>query len=85
MNKSRAGDVYLSKKVINFYLKIMDDKKRRSKWNVWLVVGVVVLIVLLVLWLTVADLFGDTDVNAYTPAVTQAVDLMRSLTASPVA
>ncbi|MDE5928708.1 MAG: hypothetical protein K2G98_09555 [Duncaniella sp.] len=30
----------------------------------WLVIGVVVLIVLLLVWLTVADLFGDTDVAA---------------------
>lgn len=30
----------------------------------WLVIGVVVLIILLILWLTIADLWGDTDVAA---------------------
>lgn len=32
--------------------------------NIWLVIGVVVLIALLLIWLTVADFFGDTDVAA---------------------
>lgn len=39
--------------------------KENSKVNVWLVVGVIVLIVLLLVWLTVADFFGDTDVAAF--------------------
>lgn len=39
--------------------------RKKSKTNVWLVVGVIVLIVLLLLWLTVADFLGDTDVAAY--------------------
>lgn len=30
----------------------------------WLVIGVIVLIILLLLWLTVADMLGDTDVAA---------------------
>ena len=53
--------------VINFstYL-IMNDRENKSKKKVsgWLVVGVLVLIALLLVWLTVADLFGDTDVAA---------------------
>ena len=39
----------------------MSDKETR-RVPLWLVIGVVVLIVLLLVWLTVADLFGDTDV-----------------------
>ena len=33
----------------------------------WLIIGVIVLIVLLFVWLTVADLWGDTDVAAWIP------------------
>lgn len=40
----------------------MTDKKKKT--NVWLIVGVVVLIVLLYFWLTWADVLGDTDVAA---------------------
>lgn len=35
-----------------------------KKTSVWLIIGVIVLIVLLVVWLTVAMFTGDTDVNA---------------------
>lgn len=42
----------------------MSEKKSKSGTTVWLVVGVVVLIILLFLWLTIADFFGDTDVAA---------------------
>ncbi len=38
------------------------DKKSRT--SAWLIIGVLVLIVLLIIWLTIADLFGDTDVAA---------------------
>ena len=38
--------------------------KEKSTANIWLVIGVVVLIALLLIWLTVADFFGDTDVAA---------------------
>lgn len=41
----------------------MSDKKN-SRTSMWLVIGVIVLIILLFLWLTVADFFGDTDVAA---------------------
>lgn len=33
--------------------------------KVWLGIGVVVLIILLIVWLTIADLWGDTDVAAF--------------------
>lgn len=39
-------------------------KKSDRNIPLWLVVGVAVLIVLLIIWLTVADLSGDTDVAA---------------------
>lgn len=43
--------------------------KRKSNKNLWVAIGAVVLIVLLIVWLTVADFFGDTDVAALmTPA-----------------
>lgn len=46
--------------------KVKEKKhERKSKTNTWLVVGVIVLIVLLLLWLTIADFLGDTDVAAY--------------------
>lgn len=50
------------------------DKKEKSYSGVklWLVVGVIVLIILLLLWLTVADMLGDTDVAA------QAMDITRN-------
>lgn len=40
------------------------ENKRKSSTSGWLIVGVLVLIILLIIWLTVADLFGDTDVAA---------------------
>ena len=44
----------------------MDSNKHRkkTKTNVWLAIGVAFLIILLILWLTMADLWGDTDVAA---------------------
>lgn len=38
--------------------------KEKSSTNIWLIIGVVVLIAALLIWLTVADFFGDTDVAA---------------------
>ena len=42
----------------------MNDSKRKVSPNLWLIIGAVVLIILLLLWLTFADLAGDTDVAA---------------------
>ena len=39
-----------------------DEKQRKT--NMWIIIGVIVLIVLLLVWLTMADLWGDTDVAA---------------------
>lgn len=43
----------------------MSQREHKSRTNTWLIVGVVVLIVLLFVWLTVADFLGDTDVAAF--------------------
>lgn len=41
------------------------DVRRKNKYiNTWVAIGVIVLIILLIIWLTIADLFGDTDVAA---------------------
>lgn len=37
----------------------------KKQVNFWVAVGAVVLIILLLLWLTFADLAGDTDVAAW--------------------
>lgn len=42
-----------------------DSDKKNKKVSAWLVVGVIVLIGLLLLWLSVAEFFGDTDVAAF--------------------
>lgn len=67
MAKGRGERFAAATANINFstYL-IMNDRENKSKKKVsgWLVVGVLVLIALLMIWLTVADLFGDTDVAA---------------------
>lgn len=40
-------------------------RKKRSNVNLWIAIGAVVLIILLIVWLTMADLWGDTDVAAF--------------------
>lgn len=42
-----------------------DEDKKNRKVNIWLWIGVIVLIGLLFLWLSVAEFFGDTDVAAF--------------------
>lgn len=47
---------------------IMSDKKGfRAGKSTWIAVGVIVFIILLFIWLTMADLWGDTDVAAFIP------------------
>ncbi len=41
----------------------MSDRKNNTR-NLWIAIGAVVLIILLIVWLTMADLAGDTDVAA---------------------
>ncbi len=42
----------------------MDKRGGRDKMNLWISIGAIVLIVLLIVWLTLVDLWGDTDVAA---------------------
>ncbi len=44
-----------------------DKKKNKSRTSVWIAVGVIVFIILLFVWQTIADLWGDTDVAAFIP------------------
>lgn len=53
-----------SSKLIKKTIYIMSEKTK-SGVGLWVVIGVVVLIILLMLWLTIADIFGDTDVAAF--------------------
>ena len=55
-----------------------ERRERKNRVNPRLVIGVIVLIVLLMIWLTVADFTGDTDVAAdITPSAATA--LVRTL------
>lgn len=53
----------------------MDERKHKKGNGVklWLVIGVIVLIILLLLWLTVADMLGDTDVAAQVMQISQSI------------
>lgn len=42
-----------------------DSDTRRNKTSVWVAIGAIFLIILLVIWLTFADLTGNTDVAAF--------------------
>lgn len=48
---------------INLYF--MTRRKNPSKKSLWLAIGAAFLIILLIIWLTVADFLGDTDVAAF--------------------
>lgn len=39
--------------------------KRKNRTSIWLMFGVGILILLLLVWLTIADFWGDTDVAAF--------------------
>lgn len=55
----------------------MDSRHRKkTKTNVWLAIGVAFLIILLILWLTMADLWGDTDVAAQIAPLASKLKLM---------
>lgn len=45
---------------------VRDDvkRRRRHKTSLWLLFGVGILILLLLVWLTIAEFWGDTDVAA---------------------
>lgn len=46
----------------------MTDRKKTNR-NIWLSIGAALLIILLLVWLFVAFLGGDTDVAAFIPAL----------------
>ena len=47
-----------------------DDSRRRTKRNIWLSIGAVVLILLVLWWMFIALASGDTDVAAFvTPLI----------------
>lgn len=48
----------------------MSSKRKTNKTQTWLVIGACILIALLLVWLTMADLWGDTDVAAMIVPVT---------------
>lgn len=54
-----------------------DKRRRRNHTSIWLSIGAVVLIILLVLWLTDAMFFGDTDVSA--PAIDAIMPLLMTI------
>lgn len=43
------------------------EVEKKNKRNFWMYIGVGVLIVLLIVWLTIASLWEDTDVAAFIP------------------
>lgn len=43
------------------------NRKRRNSPGLWVSIGAIFLIILLIVWLTFADLMGDTDVAAMIP------------------
>ena len=43
----------------------MSRKNKRTPKSIWVAIGAIFLIILLIIWLTVADLTGDTDVAAF--------------------
>ncbi len=49
---------------MNKYPFTMTQRQHNTRLNIWIISGVAVLIILLLLWLTVADFIGDTDVAA---------------------
>ncbi len=51
--------------IIKLYIMSDYDKKHRNRTSLWIAIGAIVLIVLLLIWLTTADLWGDTDVAAF--------------------
>lgn len=57
--------VLLHQQPLNF-TQMSDSKvKKTNKTSVWVAIGAIFLIILLIIWLTVADLTGDTDVAAF--------------------
>lgn len=43
--------------------------EKNNKRSLWMYIGVGVLIILLIVWLTIASLWEDTDVAAFIPLI----------------
>lgn len=41
------------------------NSRNRNKASIWVAIGAIFLIILLIIWLTFADLTGNTDVAAF--------------------
>ncbi len=53
----------------NPYKQAEKRVEKKNRTNLWVAIGAIFLIILLILWLTFADLTGNTDVAAFvTPA-----------------
>lgn len=48
-----------------YYIMTDYDKKHKNRTSMWIAIGAIVLIILLLVWLTFADFFDDTDVAAF--------------------
>ncbi len=68
MNIFSPGLFYCWKYNLTFTtITTMTDRKKTNR-NIWVSIGAAVLIILLLVWLFVAFLGGDTDVAAFIPA-----------------
>lgn len=43
----------------------MTSRNNKNRTSLWVAIGAIFLIILLIVWLTFADLTGDTDVAAF--------------------
>ncbi len=44
---------------------VRSKTQRRNRISVWVAIGAIFLIILLIIWLTFADITGNTDVAAF--------------------
>lgn len=49
----------------NYQKLLTMTKESKKNTNLWVAIGAIILIILLLVWLTFADFFGDTDVAAF--------------------
>lgn len=56
---------YIIKQIQTLPIMSHSRSKKNSRTPVWVAIGAIFLIILLIIWLTFADLTGNTDVAAY--------------------
>lgn len=61
-NNNTSVKIYRS--IVTFNISIM-SRKNKNQTNIWIAIEAIFLIILLIIWLTVADFTGDTDVAAF--------------------